>query len=209
MNKKTLAIVLLLTMIAPFVLYTTLDIIRAYIPFTGPDKKSVEHFEKAFNEQMAQYEMSIDISSVTWSENEGPLHKSVPIQCGDGSVITCTYYPTAKSPKSQIRVIKFEQSLNDKEPQTIYIIPLMEFILEEFEAPMLEDKDKAFDAWDAVSYNEAIRNCQTFVAGEQKEFEFNVASDNHEASSVTLTRKTGEEKSINIQIFIFSGQRSW
>jgi hypothetical protein len=209
MKKKTLVIVLLLTMVAPFVLYTTLDIIRAYIPFTGPDKKSVEHFEKAFNEQMAQYGMSIDIDSARWHENEGTLHKPVPIQCEDGSTIICTYYPIAKSPKSQIRVIEFEQSLNSKEPQTIYIVPLMEFILQEFEGPMLEDKDKAFDASDAVSYNEAIRYCQTFVDGEQKEFEFYVSSVDHDSSPVFLTRETGEKKSIKIRIFIFSGQRSW
>lgn len=209
MKKKTLVIIMLLTMVAPFVLYSCLDRIRDYIPFTGPDKKTVEHFEEAFNEQMAQYGMSIDIYSARWHENEGTLHKTVPIQCEDGSDITCTYYPIAKSPKSQIRVIEFEQSLNSKDSQTIYIIPLMEFILQEFEAPMLEDKDKAFDAPDAVSYNEAIRNCQTFVAGEQRELEFYVSSVDHDSSPVFLTRETGEENSIKIRIFIFSGQRSW
>ena len=209
MKKKTLVIIMLLTMIAPFILYSCLDRIRDYIPFTGPDKKSVEHFEEAFNEQMAQYGMSIDVSSVSWPYDEYSLYKSVPIQCEDGSVITCTYYPTGKSRKSQIEAIEFEQLLNSKESQTIYIVPLMEFILQEFEAPMLEDKDKAFDAWDAVSYNEAIRYCQTFVAGKQKKFEFYVSSQDHDDSPVTLTRENGEEKSIKIRIFIFSGQRSW
>ena len=209
MKKKTLAIILLLTTIAPFVLYNNLERIKALIPPTEPYKKSAAHFEKAFNEQMAQYGMSIDVSSVSWPYDEHSLYKSVPIQCEDGSAITCTYNPTGKSPKSQLEVSECEQSLSSKEPQAIYIVPLMEFILQEFEGPMLEDKDKAFDSWDAVSYNEATRYCQTFVDGEQKEFEFYVSSVDHDSSPVFLTRETGEKKSIKIRIFIFSSYRSW
>ncbi|MEN6418846.1 MAG: hypothetical protein ABFC73_07970 [Clostridiaceae bacterium] len=204
MKKRTLAIVLLLTIIAPFVLFANLERIKDYIPPTEPYKKTPYQFEEAFNEQMAQYGMSIDVSSVSWPYDEYSLYKSVPIQCEDGSTITCTYYPTGKSSKSQIEVIEFEQSLSSKEPQTIYIVPLMEFILQEFEAPMLEDKDKGLAGSRAVSYNEAIRYCQTFVAGAQQGFEFYVASDESKASPVKLQRKNEEEKSIQIRIILFS-----
>lgn len=203
MKKRTLAIILLLTIIAPFVLYNNLERIKALIPPTEPYKKSAADFEEAFNEQMAQYGMSIDIDSVPCSDNGNTLYKIVPVQCEDGSIITCTYYPVGKNRRSLIRAIEFEQSLSSTVPQTINIIPLLEFILQEFEAPMLEDKDKIIWYSDSVSYNTAIQYCQEFVSGTDRVLEFYVASDKTEASPVNLRRKTGEENSIRIRILLF------
>lgn len=78
MKKRTLAIILLLTIIAPFILYANLERIKDYIPPTEPYKKTPYQFEEAFNEQMAQYGMYIDIDSVPYSENENTLYKIVP-----------------------------------------------------------------------------------------------------------------------------------
>ncbi len=203
MKKRTLAIILLLTIIAPFILYNNLERIKALIPPTEPYKKSAADFEEAFNEQMAQYGMSIDIDSVPCSENGNTLYKIVPIQCEDGSIITCTYYPVGKSRRSLIRAIEFEQSINGSSSQTIYITPILEFLLQEFEAPMLDDKDKIIWCSDSVSYNTAAQYCQDFVTGKDRELEFYVASDKTGASPVNLRRKTGEENSIRIRILLF------
>ena len=205
MKKRTLAIVLLLTAVAPFVLYANLERIKDYIPPTEPYKKTPCQFEEAFNEQMAQYGMSIDIDSVNYTyESDGDTYKIVPIRCEDGSTISCVFDTTSDRKKSLIWRIEFEQSINGSGSQTIYITPILEFLLQEFEAPMLEDKDKGLAGSRAVSYNEAIRYCQTFVAGAQKELEFYVASDESKASPVRLQRKNGEEKSIQIRIILFS-----
>ncbi|HWP21529.1 MAG TPA: hypothetical protein VN417_02210 [Candidatus Cryosericum sp.] len=209
MNKKTLAIVLLLTMIAPFVLYVSLDRIRDYIPPTEPYKKTPYQFEKAFNEQMAQYGMSIDIDSVDFTHDGDYFYKTVPIKCEDGSIISCTYEPTSEGRKSLIQLLEFEQSLSDSDSQTIYIQPLLEFILQEFEAPMLDDKDKIIWYSDSVSYNTAVQYCQEFVSGTDRELEFYVASDKTGASPVNLRRYNGEGKSIRIRIVLFSTRRSW
>ena len=40
--------------------------------------------------------------------------------------------------------IEFKQQLTGDVDETIYIEPLLEFLLEEFETPMLEDKDRAY-----------------------------------------------------------------
>mgnify|MGYP000867235220 FL=1 len=205
MKKKTLAIILLLTIIAPFVLFANLERIKDYIPPTEPYKKTPYQFEEAFNEQMAQYGMSIDIDSVNYTyESDGDTYKTVPIQCDDGSVISCVFDTTSDKRKSLIWRLAFEQQTTGTKGETIYLIPLLEFILQEFEAPMLEDKDKGLAGSRAVSYNEAIRYCQTFVAGAQQGFEFYVASDESKASPVKLQRKNGEEKSIQIRIILFS-----
>ena len=205
MKKRTLAIILLLTIIAPFVLFANLERIKDYIPPTEPYKKTPYQFEKAFNEQMAQYGMSIDIDSVNYTyKSDGDTYKTVPIQCDDGSVISCVFDTTSDKRKSLIWRLAFEQQTTGAKGETVYLIPLLEFILQEFEAPMLEDKDKGLAGSRAVSYNEAIRYGQTFVAGAQKELEFYVASDESKASPVRLQRKNGEEKSIQIRIILFS-----
>ena len=204
MKKKTLAIILLLTTIAPFVLYNNLERIKALIPPTEPYKKSAAHFEEAFNEQMEQYGMSIDIDSVPCSENGNTLYKIVPIQCDDGSVITCTYYPVGKSRRSLIRAIEFEQSTNGSSSQTIYITPILEFLLQEFETPMFVDKDKIFNKSFGVSYNTAMQYSQDFVSGKDSELEFYIAIDHVEISSILLTRRIGEDSSISILFHLWS-----
>lgn len=209
MKKKTLAIILLLTMVAPFVLYSCLDRIRDYIPPTEPYKKTPYQFEEAFNEQMAQYGMSIDIDSVNFTYDGDYFYKTVPIQCEDGSIISCTYKPTTEGRKSLIQLLEFEQSFSNSDSQTIFILPLLEFILQEFEAPMLEDKDKIIWDSDSVSYNTAVQYCQDFISGADRELEFYVASDKTASSPVNLRRYTGEERSIRVRIVLFSGHVGW
>ena len=204
MKKRTLAIILLLTIIAPFILYANLERIKDYIPPTEPYKKTPYQFEEAFNEQMAQYGMSIDIDSVPCSENGSTLCKIIPVQCEDGSVITCTYYPVGKSRRSLIRAIEFEQSISGSGSQTIYITPILEFLLQEFETPMSEDKDKVFNNSFGVSYNTAVQYSQDFVSGKNSELEFYIAIDHAEISSILLTRRIEEDSSFRILFHLWS-----
>ena len=204
MKKRTLAIVLLLTMVAPFILYNNLERIKALIPPTEPYKKSAANFEEAFNEQMAQYGMSIDIDSVPCSESENTLYKIVPVQCEDGSTITCIYYPTGKSRKSLIKAIEFEQSINGSSSQTIYLTPILEFLLQEFEAPLAEDKDENPGWWNALTYNQAIQSCEEFLSGKDSELEFYIASDHVEISYIRLSRRAGEDSSVRILFDLWS-----
>jgi hypothetical protein len=201
MKKRTLAIILLLTIIAPFVLFANLERIKDYIPPTEPYKKTPYQFEKAFNEQMAQYGMSIDIDSVNYTyKNDGDTYKTVPIQCDDGSVISCVFDTTSDKRKSLIWRLAFEQQTMGAKDETVYITPLLEFILQEFETPMANDKDAAFGLR-GLSYNQAIQTCEQFLANDDDKCEFHIlAGSNFSGAYVLLSRFKDSQQSMSILI---------
>ena len=204
MKKKTLVIVLLLTIIAPFVLYANLERIKDYIPPTEPYKKTPYQFEKAFNEQMAHYGMSIDIDSVNYTyESDGDTYKTVPIQCEDGSSVSCLFYTTSDRRKSLIWWIQFEQLKTGTKGETIYIVPLLEFMLQEFETPLESDKDANPGWWRGLSYNQAVQTCGEFLAGHDNNEEFYVSVENESISTVTLKKGTSAQPSLTIQIYLW------
>lgn len=204
MNKKKFAIAALLLLVAPLLLYNFIDLLQGYIPPTEPYKKTPYQFEEAFNEQMRAYGMTIDVDSVLFTYNDTVCYKTVPIFCEDGSAVSCTYFPTSERHKSLIVAIEFEQQLKGTADEKVYLVPLMEFIMQEFETPMAADKDKTFFSGDAASYNEALQDCQDFISGTEKELEFNVACEDAHASTVTLTRETGDTNSIKIRVYLWS-----
>jgi hypothetical protein len=138
--------------------FYVVDLLRGYVPLTKSYQKLPSQFEEAFNEQMAEYGMSIDIDSVPfmYNDNNSP-YKTVPVQCEDGSEISCTYRPTSESRKALLIWVKFEQQLTDEEGETIYMEPLLEFIFQEFETPITEDKDSAYEPLKALTYNETVQ----------------------------------------------------
>jgi hypothetical protein len=108
-DRSKLGKLMLLFLVLPFAAYLLIDCIAGYIPPTESYQKTPYQFEAAFNEQMAQYGMSIDIDSVNFTYGDR-LSKTVPIVCEDGSKITCTYFPTSERKKSLIEYIRLSRN---------------------------------------------------------------------------------------------------
>jgi hypothetical protein len=205
MDKKKLAIGILLLAAVPLVLFNIVKFVEGYLPIAESYKKTPYQFEEAFNEQMADYGMSIDVDSVNFMYGSSYPYKVVPIQCEDGSQITCTYYPTSERRKSLIMLIEFEQLLTGDADEAIYIKPLLEFLLEEFETPMLEDTDYTYDPVTAVTYNEAMQSCEDFLAGTSKDVKFFITLGDGFASPVTMRKETDGGDSLSVSLLAWHG----
>ena len=204
MDRSKLGKILLLTLALPFAAYLLIDCIAGYIPPTESYKKAPFQFEETFNEQMAQYGMSIDIDSVNFSYG-GQLKKVVPIVCEDGSKITCTYIPTSERRKSIIQYISFEQELTGEKDEKVYLEQLLAFLMDEFVTPMTVNKDESFEPVSSVSYNEATRICSEFVTSNESENYFYIAPAEHVEKPVKFTRKTEEKTSLSISLHLWNG----
>ena len=203
MNKKKLAIGILLVVIAPIILFRFMSCVERYLPRTKSYEKYPYEFEEAFNEQMAEYGMSIDIDSVPFVHNDNnSLYKTIPVQCEDGSEISCTYCPTSESRKALFFWVKFEQQLNGEEGETIYMEPLLKFLFQEFETPITEDKDYTFEPLQALTYNEAVQCCRDFVAGSERKTGFLVFPYKGEGYGVILERIRGEKTILALQLTV-------
>ena len=205
MDRSKLGKILLLTLALPFAAYLLINCIAGYIPPTESYKKTPYQFEEAFNEQMAQYGMSIDIDSVNFSYG-GSLKKVVPIVCEDGSKITCTYFPTSERKKSIIQYITFEQELTGKKEEKVYLEQLLAFLMDEFITPITVNKDESFEPVTCVTYNDATRICYEFVTSNESENYFYIAPAAHEKKPVKFTRKTEEKTSLSISLRLWNGQ---
>ena len=204
MDRSKLGKILLLTLALPFAAYLLIDCIAGYIPPTESYKKAPYQFEEAFNEQMAQYGMSIDIDSVNFSYG-GQLNKVVPIVCEDGSKITCTYFPTSERRKSIIQYITFEQELTGEKEEKVYLEQLLTFLMDEFVTPMTVNKDESFEPFSSVSYNEAIRISREFIEGNDKKTVIYVAVAKREEKPIKFERKTEEKTSLSISLHLWNG----
>lgn len=205
MDKKKFAIAALLLLVAPLLLYNLVDFVQGYIPPTEPYKKTPYQFEEAFNEQMSAYGMSLDIKSAQFTYVGDDAYKTIAVQCEDGSVVSCTYYPTSDRWKSLIMAIEFEQPLTGAADETIYITPLLEFIMQEFETPMLEDKDSS-RGFEELSYNQAVQTCEEFLAGNTRTKEFCISSKDEEAGAyVRLHRAKEGQPSVSVFVNVWRG----
>ena len=203
MDRSKLGKILLLTLALPFAAYLLINCIAGYIPPTESYKKTPYQFEEAFNMQMAQYGMSIDIDSVDFSRDENDyLKKVVPVICEDGSTIICTYFATSEYKKSLLQYIKFEQEVSDKEGETIHIEQLLAFLMDEFVTVMKENKDETFGPASEISYNEALKICRDFCDSSEQETEFFVYPEENHGRAVTLKRKAGEISSLSIGLYL-------
>lgn len=203
MNKKKIAIGILLIVAMPLILFNVVDSLKGYVPLTKSYQKHPYEFEEAFNEQMAEYGMSIDIDSVPfmYNDNNSP-YRTVPVQCEDGSEISCTYRPTSESRKALLFWIKFEQQLTGEEGETIYMEPLLEFLFQEFETPITEDKDSTYEPLKALTYNEAVQCCRDFVAGSERKTSFLVFPYKEEGYGVILERIRGEKTILALKLIV-------
>lgn len=172
-----------------------------YIPPTDPYKKAPFQLEELFNDRMAQYGMSIDVDSVNYAYGEY-FTKTVPIQCEDGSVITCTMYTTSDRRKALIEYIVFTQELTCKEGETIYIEPILKFMLDTFYTNLTKDKDDPIDEYLGVSYNEAIRLCDEFINGTEENTHFHVMARTGLGNGIKLERTDDEKPSISISLVL-------
>ena len=203
MYRDKLAKIILLTLALPFAIFVLGNCIVSYIPPTESYKKSPYQFEELFNEKMAQYGMSIDIDSVNFSYGDG-LSKTVPIKCEDGSILSCTYYPTSERRKALIQYITYTQELTGEDEETIYIEQLLTFMLDEFDTALTENKDVSFDSYQGVSYNEALRQCKEFIEGEEDEVKFFIFPKWGYGAATTLERKTDGKTTLSVSMLLWS-----
>ena len=201
MYRDKLAKVILLILLFPFAIYMLGSYILGYIPPTDSYKKAPFQLEELFNDQMAQYGMSIDVDSVNYAYGEY-FTKTVPIQCEDGSVITCTMYTTSDRRKALIEYIVFTQELTGKEGETIYIEPILKFMLDAFYTVTTKDKDEPVQTGSGVSYNEAIRLCNEFINGTDESEEFFVYPREGFGTAITLQRTADEKPSISMSLVL-------
>ena len=199
MEQSKLRKLLLLLFGCPLALLLLINCITSYIPPTETYKKAPFQFEEIFNVRMAKYGMYIDVDSVNYSYGDG-ISKTVPIQCEDGTKLSCTFYTTSDRRKSIIQHISFRQELSGKKGETIYIEPILTFILDEFATAMTIDKNVSIDPDSSVSYNEAIRLCKDFVDGDEKSTSFSVSPASNFGVGVSLKRETDENPSISISL---------
>ena len=197
MEQSKLRKLLLLIFGCPLALLLLINCITSYIPPTETYKKAPFQFEEIFNDRMAKYGMYIDVDSVNYSYGDG-ISKTVPIQCEDGTKLSCTFYTTSDRRKSIIQHISFRQELSGKKGETIYIEPILTFLLDEFDTAMTEDKETSFNSPPGVSYNEAIRLCAEFVDGDESSTSFLIFPTRSYGGAVKLKREADENPSISI-----------
>ena len=198
MNKKTIAILLILFIFSPILLVNLDNWVEGYFPPTESYKKTPYQFEAAFNEQMAKYGMSIDINSVNFTYGDS-LYKVVPVVCEDGSKITCTYYPTSERRKALLEYITFEQELTGQPSDKVYIEKLLQFLLEEFQPVMAEHKEETLNS-SGKSYNEAMEICSDFLDSDEEEVSFFICSEEDHGRAITLERNTDKEVQISVSL---------
>jgi hypothetical protein len=203
MDKKKLAIGILLLLAVPLVLFSVVNLVGSFVPVLESYKKTPYQFEEAFNEQMADYGMSIDIDSVHFVHGSSFSYKIVPVQCEDGSQITCTYRPTDEGRNSFVRWIEFEQQLTGDVDETIYIEQLLDFLMREFETPLIDGQNRYYNDYDKpLSYESALETCRDFIAGKTIENSFYVRAYEDNFDTVTLKRGDAEKPSITLRLSI-------
>ena len=204
MDRTKLRKILLLVFGCPLALLLLINCITSYIPPTETYKKAPFQFEEIFNDRMAKYGLSIDVDSVNYSYGDG-VSKTVPIQCEDGTKLSCTFYTTSDRRKSIIQHIAFRQELTCEKGETIYIEPILTFLLDEFDTATTLNKDVSLDPYSSVSYNEAIRICKEFVDGDEESTKFFISPDGSFGGAVTLKRAADENAYISISQLLWGG----
>ncbi|MDP3446984.1 MAG: hypothetical protein Q8S22_02875 [Eubacteriales bacterium] len=204
MYRDKLVKIILLTLLFPFVIYILGSCIIGYIPPTESYKKTPKQFEELFNEQMAKYGMSIDIDSVAFVHDDDNLRKVVPIVCEDGSKLSCIYYPTGKGSKSLIVYLKFEQELSGTANETIYIEPLLAFVMDEFVPGMTQNKDESFEPITSETYNGALDACRVFIEGEESKKSMYISPKNDKEIAVTFKRETDEKTILSVRFHLWN-----
>ena len=158
MDRSKLGKIILMIFGFPIALLMLGNCIASYIPPTESYKKAPFQFEELFNEKMAHYGMSMDIDSGEYSYGNS-WSNTVPITCEDGSKISCIYYPTGKGSNSLIDYLEFKQELSGEANETVYLEPLLAFVMDEFAPGMSENKDETFEPNMSKSYNDALLVC--------------------------------------------------
>ena len=118
-HRDKRAKIILLTVLFPFLVYI-LGVASLEYSANGILQKTPYQFEALFYEKMTQYDMSIDVDSVAFVDDEDGLRKVVPIACEDRSRVSCTFYPTGKANRSIISYLEFAQELSGAANETVF-----------------------------------------------------------------------------------------
>lgn len=203
MHRDKLAKVIILTLILPLVVYVFGSCILGYIPPTEPYKKTPKQFEALFNEQMAQYGMSIDVDSCEYTYGKS-LSKTVPIICEDGSKVSCAFYPTGENSRSLIVYLEFEQELTGAADEVVYLEQLLAFVMDEFAPKMTQNKDESFEPFSSETYNGALLACQEFIEGKEAKLSIYISPENDKEFAVTFKRITDEKTTLSVRFHLWN-----
>ena len=189
MQKKTVAIIVLALLGAPIFIFAWASYIRGVLPPKEPSHKTPYQFEEAFNEQMSPYGMSIDLDSVNFGYGDGYVSKVVPVQCEDGSDITCRVLMTSARRKSLIILLEFEQPYDGAIPDNFQ--PLFEMLIRVFETPLYVDRTaKFFDG----TYDDILDQYYNFANTNESQTVIHVSSCDKETDTLILERTQGNAK---------------
>ena len=203
MDRSKLGKVLLLIFGCPLALLLLINCIASYIPPTETYKKTPSQFEALFNEKMAQHGLSIDVGKGTYSYDK-MLHKTVPIVCEDGSNVSCTYYPTSQGSNSLIVYLEFAQELSESAKETVYLEPILAFVMDEFAPEMALNKDESFEPFMSETYNGALSACHEFVEGKAEKMGIYISPENDNEIAVTFKRKSDEKTTLSVRFHLWS-----
>ncbi len=147
--------------------------------------------------------MSMDVDIVSFSYEER-LSKTVPIQCEDGSNVSCTYYPTGTGSRSLIVYLEFKQELLGTDDETVYLEPLFAFVMDEFAPKMTQNKNESFEPFSSETYNGALLTCREFVEGSDAKLSIYISPENDKEFSVTFKRKTDEKTTLYVRFHLWN-----
>jgi len=199
-QRDKLAKIILITILFPFIVYTFGSCVLDYVSRAESYHKTPTQLEALFNEQMAQYGMSMDIDSVEFINDENNLRKVVPIVCEDGSIISCTYFPTGDRENSLIDYITFQQELTGDEGETIHLEQIFTFMLDNFETTLAKNKDETLGPSDSATYNKALELCRDFIDGDEKEQKFFIFPEANHGRSVKFKREVGDKTILSVSL---------
>lgn len=203
MHRSKLAKIILLAIISPFILYYLGSCVVNLIPPTESYKKTPQQFEELFNQNMAQYGMSIDVDSGEYTDADR-MSKTVPIVCEDGSKVFCTFYPTGTGSRSLIFKLEFSQELSGKAEETVYLEPLLAFVMDSFAPGMTENKGESFEPYTSETYHGALLVCGEFIEGKEEKRSFYISPERSNEFLVTLNRKTDEKTTLSVRILFWN-----
>ncbi len=203
MFRSKLAKIILFAIFSPFAIYLLGSCVVNLIPPTESYKKTPQQFEAVFNQNMAEYGMSIDVDSGEYTYADR-LSKTVPIVCEDGSKVFCTFYPTGTGSRSLIFKLEFSQELSGKAEETVYLEQLLAFGMDSFAPRMTENKDESFEPFMSETYHGALLVCREFIEGKEVKRSFYISPKNDDFFVVTLNRKSDEKTTLCVRLLFWN-----
>lgn len=113
-------------------------------------------------------------------------------------------YPTGTGSRSLIVYLEFEQELSGTADETVYLEPLLAFVMEEFAPKMTQNKDESFEPITSQTYNGALLVCREFVESNDAKLSIYISPENDNEFAVTFNRKSDEKATLSVRFALWN-----